>query len=367
MTDQNLFSKGFPTNRIPIELPSTGQSIILRETTVIELKSISKTIIDNIDRRQMNVIYDAISDYLQAMILTDGIDVRKLTEFDRLYCLMVFFQISFFKDATQFKCPHCGVDIVYRYDMSKYLAKMKDAWVGDQVVSIPYKTKNYEFTLGWPSMDTGSKLFHYFYEELGNVTEEMERAQFGINFVLSFVKRIAVYNRLSDSSEPDADINLVEVDTFKERLDCLNEVPSLVMFDEKDGVFPKVMGYFVHRLENCFGPEICPQCHRETDFGLPQSQVFYSLFYGTLKSLYGFIIQVECLLLFRYDCFVFQAEQYLTYNDLSSLMHQLSTTVEKDNKERQKIGKDNFTKGLYWIREILNTLVFPEDRKKGHG
>ena len=91
----------------------------------------AKTIIDNFDRRQLDVIYDAVTEYLQAMILTDGLDVNKFTEFDRLFCLMVFFQISFFKDPVTFKCPHCGVDIVYRYDMSKYLQKMETAYVED--------------------------------------------------------------------------------------------------------------------------------------------------------------------------------------------------------------------------------------------
>lgn len=51
MIDQNLFSKGFPTNRIPVTIPSTGQSIVMRETTIIELKSMCKTVIDNFDRR----------------------------------------------------------------------------------------------------------------------------------------------------------------------------------------------------------------------------------------------------------------------------------------------------------------------------
>ena len=106
----------------------------MRETTVIELKSISKTIIDNFNRRQMDVIYDAVTEYLQAMIVTDGVDVSAFTEFDRLYCLMVFFQVSFYRDAATYKCPHCGVDVVYRYDMSRYLAKMSSAYVGDQVV-----------------------------------------------------------------------------------------------------------------------------------------------------------------------------------------------------------------------------------------
>ena len=122
----------------------------------------------------MDVIYDAVSDYLQSMILVGDVDVRQMTEFDRLYCLMVFFQVSFFRDATTFKCPHCGVDVVYRYDMAKYLAKIPDAWVDDQTVVIPYRSKKYKFTLGWPTVKTMSRLYSHFYNELGDVTEEME-------------------------------------------------------------------------------------------------------------------------------------------------------------------------------------------------
>ena len=79
--------------------------------------------------------------------------------------------------------------------------------------------------------------------------------------------------------------------------------------------------------------------------------------------MYGFILQIACLLLFKYDSLIFDQEQYMTYNDLSSLMKQLGTTVEKDNKERQNANKDNFTKGLWYIREILNTMIFPYDKK----
>ena len=33
-------------------------------------------------------------------------------------------------------------------------------------------------------------------------------------------------------------------------------------------------------------------------------------------------------------------------------------------EEKRKIGKDNFTKGLWYIREILNCMIFPGDRQK---
>lgn len=334
---------------------------MLRETTVVELKSISKTIIDNFNRRQMDVIYDAVSDYLQNMVLVGDVDVSTLTEFDRLYCLMVFFQVSFYRDSTTYKCPHCAVDIVYDYSMAKYLAKMPDAYAADQTVEIPYRGKTYRFKVGWPTVHTMSMLNQHFYNDLGDVTEEMERTQYGIHYVLSFVKKVEVVDM---SGEVGVELDMEKLDSFQDRLDCLNALPSLVMFDEESGIFSKVTGMFVNRLENCFGFEECPQCHKETEYGLPQSVLFYSLFYGMLRSLYGFILQVECLCLFRYGSAIFDKERYMTYNDLQTLVKQLQSTEEKDAKERQNIGRDNFTKGLWYIREILNTMVFPEDRKK---
>ena len=198
---------------------------------------------------------------------------------------------------------------------------------------------------------------------MGDVTEGMERTQYGIHYVLSFVKKVAFRSRMSD--EIEAEVDLEELDNFQDRLDCLNALPSIVTFDETIGVFSKVTGFFINRLENCFSSETCPQCHKTTDYGLPQSSLFYSMFYGMLRSLYGFVLQVECLCLYRYGVGVFDQEVFMTFNDMQSLVKQLQTTEEKSARERQKIGKDNFTKGLFWIREILNTLVFPEDRKKG--
>ena len=209
MAFQKFFNQGFPTNWIPVKLPSSGKPIVLRETTILELKSICKIIIDNFDRRQMDVIYDAVSDYLQSMIMTEGVDIHELTEFDRLYCLLIFFQVSFFKSPIEYKCPHCGVDIVYRYDMVKYIEKMEKAYVDEQVVRVQHKAKVYEIALGWPRTSDISMLMHYFYNDLGEVTEEMEQTQLGIAFVLSFIRRIKLIDPLL---EGDQTVMVVDLD-----------------------------------------------------------------------------------------------------------------------------------------------------------
>lgn len=365
MQQTDLFSKGFPTNRIPVTIPSTGQDIVLRETTVIELKSMAKTVIDNLGRRQMNVIYDAATEYLQSMILTDGVDLKSLTEFDRLYMMMVFFQMSFYKDPITYQCPHCGVEIVYRYDIVRYIQKMgePEVYVEDQVVRSPCKNRLYEMTIGWPTVATMSKLMNHFYNNLGQVTEEMERTQYGINFVLAFMKKVSVFN-IMDDNRLEATIELEQIDEWGDRMDCINALPSMVVFDEKSGIFSQITGYFINRLENCFGSETCPQCHKETNYGLPQSSLFNSFFYGSLQSIYAFLMKVECLMVFRYGCCIFDKEPYMTYNDLNTLIHQIGVTMEKENEERKKMNRDNFTKGLWYIREILNTMIFPQDKQK---
>jgi hypothetical protein len=70
----------------------------------------------------------------------------------------------------------------------------------------------------------------HFYNDLGTVTEEMEQTQYGIHYVLSFVKKVAF--RSAYSNEVDAEVDLEELDSFQDRLDCLNALPSVVMFDE---------------------------------------------------------------------------------------------------------------------------------------
>lgn len=148
----------------------------------------------------MDVIYDAVTRYLSSMMLTEGVDVSGFTEFDRLYCLMVFFQLSFYRDPVTYKCPKCGVDIVYRYDLTRYLSAMPGAYVEDQTVEIPFKSKRYVFSIGWPSVKSMSLLYHHFYNDLGEVTEEMERTQLGIDFVLSFIKEMSIYDAFSSET-----------------------------------------------------------------------------------------------------------------------------------------------------------------------
>ena len=295
------------------------------------------------------------------MILTNGIDVKELTEFDRLFCLMVFFQLSFYKDPITYKCPNCGVDIKYRYDMVKYIVKLEESYVDDQEIEIQNKNKLFKFKIGWPSVKTMSNLMTHFYSNMGEVTEEMERTQFGINFVMSFIREIKMDN--ISTGETETEINLDEMD-WETRMECINLLPSLVVFDQENGLFSKITGIFINRVENCFKSEICPQCHKDTYYGLSKSSHFYSFLYGSLKSIYGFCLRVECLLIYKYGVSIYNEESNMTYNDLQTLVHQIGVTAEKENQERKKIGNEPVMKGLWYIREVLNTLVFPMDSKR---
>lgn len=224
------------------------------------------------------------------------------------------------------------------------------------------KSRRFDFTIGWPDVKTMSRLMHHFYACLGEVTDEMEQTQFGLNFIFAFIKGLKVFN--ATNGELDFELNFKDLDEWQDRLDCVNSLPSMVIFDHEEGLFSKITGYFINRLENCFEYEKCPQCKNPTYYGLSQSSHFYGLFYGSLKSIYGYILQIECLLVFRYDCCIFDKELHMTYNDLNSLIHQIGTTAERENEQRKKMSNDNLYKGLFYIREILNNMIFPQDKKR---
>lgn len=59
----------------------------------------------------------------------------------------------------------------------------------------------FKFKIGWPTVRSMSKLMTHFYSNMGEVTEEMERTQFGINFVMSFIKEITMTNLSTNEIE----------------------------------------------------------------------------------------------------------------------------------------------------------------------
>ena len=142
-------------------------------------------------------------------------------------------------------------------------------------MEIPFKGRRYEFVIGWPTVRVMSRLMNHFYNNLGQVTEEMERTQYGINFVMAFIKKVKVFSQYRDGDAPYAEIDLDEIEEWQGHLDCISALPSLVVFDDSIGLFSKIGGYFINRLENCFSSETCPQCHKETNYGLPHSSLFH--------------------------------------------------------------------------------------------
>lgn len=75
-------------------------------------------------------------------------------------------------------------------------------------MEIPFKGRRYEFVVGWPTVKAMSRLMNHFYNNLGQVTEEMERTQYGINFVMAFIKKVRVFSQYRDGDAPDAEIDL---------------------------------------------------------------------------------------------------------------------------------------------------------------
>lgn len=72
----------------------------------------------------------------------------------------------------------------------------------------------YEVTIGWPSVESMSMMTGHFYRDLGPITEDMEKTQFGINFLMTFIKSVEITDQLSFSGEDRIVLNLLDIDNF---------------------------------------------------------------------------------------------------------------------------------------------------------
>ena len=98
----NAFKNKFSTTVRKFRVNSLNREVGFREVTVNEQKTLSKTSIENENRK--DIIYDAQCQLINRLALEDGFDIYRLTEFDRIRLLMEIYQTNYFKNDITYKC-----------------------------------------------------------------------------------------------------------------------------------------------------------------------------------------------------------------------------------------------------------------------
>jgi hypothetical protein len=143
---QKALQEKYSTNISSILIPSRKRTYDFRSINVGEQKTLTKIMLDA-DGDQY-VIYQAFLGLIQATCLDDDLDIKTLTELDRIKILIELYNGNFFDSDIDVKCQSCEATSNIKIDYASIIKKLE---------SIDLTPKNetidgVKFTIAYPNV-----------------------------------------------------------------------------------------------------------------------------------------------------------------------------------------------------------------------
>lgn len=269
----NSFKNEFASSVIPVYINSLKRTINFREVTVVEQKSLSKTMIQNENRK--DIVYDTQCALINRLCLEDGFDIYKLTEFDRIRILMEIYATNYFQNEIEFKCPECGTVNKYTVDFDKIAKRMNDFDLKPLSYTMEDKMRIYNFTLNYPTVYNVSNFYKQYMKQYQNTSrkeKEMLDNLGNIEYINMFIQSIELINKTDTTKKQTADLSIMSYNQIEE---LLSYFPQSIMFDEEHGVLKHISDEFINKINNVFQYEKCAQCGHQTTEGIGDLTDFF--------------------------------------------------------------------------------------------
>jgi transcription elongation factor Elf1 len=261
----NLFKQAVGAGFIPVRIYSIDQEVLMRELTVTDQKTLSKTALINNNRR--DIMYAAQNSLINSCVKNKGFDIRELTEFDRVVFLLRLYQQNYFTNDIKYTCPKCGKENVYKMDFGAMLNKVKDAWRGERTYVLNHGDKEFHFTVAWPKVSMISQFYNSYYKQYQKANEKTQSTidqLSNVEYLVMFIRKIELF--LPNTTE-GVSLNLDDY-TYDQRTDIIDSLPQGLVFDDNNGIISKVIADFTDPLNKSFRYENCQFCGAETEEGI---------------------------------------------------------------------------------------------------
>lgn len=314
----NAFKNKFATKVNAVYINSLKREVNFREVSVTEQKSLSKTMIENENRR--DIIYDTqcalinrlclendstqlkeegraaarvampeeaeknnidlatpqgaafamkfTNDYVQKYISEHSFDVYSLTEFDRIRILMEIYQNNYFRDEIKYKCKECGTENSYKLDFSKIIVKLNEFDLADNTFTIEDSKYTYNFVLNYPTVRNVSQFYKMYVKKYKgasakerDVLDNLEN----VDYINLYIKQIELIDKLTGEKQV-ADLSLM---TYSDIEQLIEMFPQNIIFSEENGVLRYIAKNFIEKINDAFKyNEKCAQCAADIPIGL---------------------------------------------------------------------------------------------------
>lgn len=313
----NAFKNKFATKVNAVYVNSLKREVNFREVSVVEQKSLSKTMIENENRQDIaydtqcalinrlclendnaqlrseakdaarNALPEAAekenvdlstpkgasfamkftNEFVQKYIAENSFDIYSLTEFDRIRILMEIYQNNYFKDEITYKCKECGCENKYVVDFSKIIDRLNAFDLEDQVYTTEDNQYIYHFTVNYPTVRNVSQFYKTYakkYKGASQKEKDILNNLANMGYVNLYIKNI----ELIDKNTGNKDIADLSLMTYSEAEQLIEMFPQNIILSEEDGVLQFIIKNLIGKIDSVFQYEKCTQCGAESSIGV---------------------------------------------------------------------------------------------------
>ena len=268
----NAFKQELATTTNMVYVNSLKEEVPFREITVKEQKSLSKTMIENEDRK--DIIYDTQCALINRLCLRDGFDIYDLTEFDRIKILMEVYQNNYFSSEVTYTCKECGCENKYKIDFEKIIKKMNGFSTEPKIHTIEDSKYVYTFHLTYPNVRRVAD-FHKTYARKYKNASGKEKTVLdhlgNVEYMTLYIDRIELLNKETKANTVGSMSDL----TYTEAEQLVSMMPQSIFFAEDDGVLKFTTANFIDSIGKVFQYEKCAQCGAESEDGIGSIADFF--------------------------------------------------------------------------------------------
>lgn len=251
-------SEQFATSVTKIYINSIDQEVTFREITVQEQKSLTRMMSGNEHRK--DIIYDAQCALINKACETEGFDIYKLSEFDRLKLMLALYQANMFQNDVKFTCEECGAENQYRLDFDNVIQKLDQFEIAPKSFHFENKKFKYDFVVEYPMVKRVSK----FYESYCRVhNKKVPRREIqadeniqNMEYVNLFIKKVTFTN-LASGQTTEIAFDDYPVDKIEQ---IISFFPQDVLY-AKNGVLQFIANELLKPVNESFNKHECYNCH----------------------------------------------------------------------------------------------------------
>ena len=203
----NSFKNEFSSAVNVIHVNSLDMDVKFREVTVVEQKALSKTMIENEDRK--DIVYTTQCDLINRLcidkiprktidpktneetVVYDKFDIYDLTEFDRIRILAEIYKSNYFKQTVEYNCKECGQHNKYVLDFAKIIAKFNEFDLKDVTYYLEDEKHNFNFVINYPSVRAVAEFYRSYMKKYKGTTKKQQEvldSLGNIDYINLFIK-----------------------------------------------------------------------------------------------------------------------------------------------------------------------------------